>query len=198
MALNVVFEGLSDRYILEAILKATHVEEYLPRDLGGKHNIIKNLPKYNSAVSIPYATPWLVVLDMDNDSNCVVNYVRELVPNKHPKLLLRISVRALEAWIMADRENFARFINVSVANIPQNPDVEDNPKQTLLNLVRRSRKTSLKDDMLPRPGAKIGVGYVNQIRDFVNHPEFPWRPEVAAENSESLARCIKALKNLAK
>jgi hypothetical protein len=112
-------------------------------------------------------------------------------------MLLRIPVRAIEAWLMGDRERLAGFLNISVDLIPLNPDIETNPKTTLINLARRCRKTALREDIVPRAGsgAPVGPGYTGRIQEFVLQSKHRWRPEVAAESSDSLKRCIKALQN---
>jgi hypothetical protein len=42
-------------------------------------------------------------------------------------------------------------------------------------------------------GAKVGPLYVSRLTEFV---ENMWRPEVAANEAESLYRCIRALSTL--
>jgi hypothetical protein len=64
----------------------------------------------------------------------------------------------------------------------------------MFDLIRRGKgRTALQRDMLPGAGASIGAGYTARIREFVTHSTYPWRPDVAAASSESLARCIHAL-----
>ena len=49
--------------------------------------------------------------------------------------------------------------------------------------------------MLPTRNGKLKVGplYATRISEYT---QFYWRPEVAAQRSDSLARCIRALENL--
>jgi len=139
---------------------------------------------------------WVVVLDLDQEP-CAVTYVKSLLPERAAGMILRIAVREIEAWLLADRERIAAFLHVAVANVPLNPDLEPDPKATLINLARRCRKKALRDDIVPRlnSGLKIGPGYAGRISEFVTKEEYRWRPEVAAEHSDSLKRCIRALKN---
>jgi hypothetical protein len=68
------------------------------------------------------------------------------------------------------------------------PHDESNPKETLINLARRCRKKAIRDDMIPTPrsGRSVGIGYANRISEFVMQSEYTWRPDVAAEVSDSL------------
>jgi hypothetical protein len=110
-------------------------------------------------------------------------------------MCFRVAVREIEAWLLADGKRLARFLNISTALIPPDPESLTDPKQTLLGLVRRTRQTTLKRLMLPQPGTsgRVGPGYVRGILGFLNHKTYPWRPQVAAQNAESLRRCIRAL-----
>lgn len=112
-------------------------------------------------------------------------------------MLLRIPVRAIEAWLLADRERLAAFLGISVAIVSLNPELEADPKATLINLARRCRQTALREDIVPRPGsgAPVGPVYTGRIQQFVTGSKHRWRPEVAAEHSDSLRRCIDSLRN---
>lgn len=96
---------------------------------------------------------------------------------------------------MADRENMARFLGVASSRIQHNIDLDSNPKETLINIARSSRNRNIREDLVPRQmsGAKVGPLYVSQLTKFV---EELWRPDVAANESESLRRCISALSTL--
>ncbi len=88
------------------------------------------------------------------------------------------------------------FLGISRENFPVNPDQVVNPKLFLVDLVRRKcRKKRMREDMLPTRNGKLKVGplYATRISEYT---QFYWRPEVAARNSDSLARCIRALENL--
>ena len=109
-------------------------------------------------------------------------------------MCFRLAVRAIESWLLADAEQLAAFLRVSSAKIPVNPDGEHDPKMTLVNLARYSTKKNIREDMVPREGSggKVGPGYVGRVIEFAQL----WRPEVAAERSDSLRRCLAALETL--
>ena len=123
----------------------------------------------------------------------------EILPTPAPHMHLRVAVHAIEAWLLANAEHLAALLHIPRARIPVLPDAEDDPKSTLVGLARRSRSPTIREDMVPRPGrgAKVGRGYAGRIIEFVAtaHPH-AWRPAVAAEHSDSLRRCLDALRRL--
>ena len=188
-----VVEGYTDTIVVQRLLQHTGITWVEPTSLDGKGNITKNLHRYNRAAKFG---AWLVVLDLDQDADCAPDYVRDLVPLPTEGLLLRIAVRSIEAWLLADREEMARCLAVRVAALPQNPELEPDPKLALVNIVKRNcTNRNVRDDILPVRGQyrKVGPGYVSRIVNFTRHN---WRPEIAARNSDSLARCIRALEDL--
>lgn len=190
--INVAVEGFTDEIVVRRILEFVGLQCGLVRGKNGKANLLKQLGKYNQAAQ--YAK-WLVVIDLDNDADCAPNYVRQKLPNPSAGMLLRIAVREIEAWLLADKEQLALFLGISIKNIPEVPDLEANPKATFINLARRSRKTKLRDDIVPRQnsGASVGIGYPSRVQEFVEQSTSRWRPEIAQEHSDSLKRTIIAL-----
>jgi hypothetical protein len=193
-SVNLVVEGFTDEIVIRRIVEYANLRCGTVKRMGGKQPLLTELPKFNQAAQF---MDWLVVLDLDHDADCAPTYIQTLLPNPSRGIVLRIAVREIEAWLLADRESLSAFLGISVANIPINPDIEDDPKLTLINLARRSRKTRLREDIVPRPnsGASVGAGYPTRIQEFVEYAKNRWRPEVAQANSDSLRRAIAALKN---
>ncbi len=108
---------------------------------------------------------------------------------------LRIAVREVEAWLLADRERFATFLGVAAGGLPVSPEAEPDPKQSVVVVARRSKRRELREDLVPRAGSgrREGPGYASRMIEFVLDKERGWRPEVAALRAESLRRCITAL-----
>jgi hypothetical protein len=115
-------------------------------------------------------------------------------------MCFRIAVRAVEGWLIADRERIASFLRITIAQVPDNPDTIGDPKQALVNLARRSRHSSIKNDLIPREssGRIVGPLYTARMIEFVQDSARGWRPEQALRASDSLRRCIKRLRQLAK
>lgn len=192
-AINVAVEGPTDLVIVKSILAHLDIDIQIPKVERGINNLLPNLPKYNQAARF---APWLVVLDLDRH-DCAVAYVAQLVPERSPNLYLRVAVRMIEAWLLADREHIAAFLDIAPVHVPKYPDNEGDPKHTLVNLARKSRRQVLRNDMIPdnKSYRKVGPGYEGRIAEFVRHASHPWRPDIAMTNSESLHRCIRALQN---
>lgn len=109
-----------------------------------------------------------------------------------PQLLFRIAVREVEAWLMADRAGIAEFLHIDVNKVPHAPEAEEDPKRTLINLARKSKKRRLSQEIVPEAGssAKIGVLYNTHFVKFVN---YCWDIEQARLSAPSLERTISRI-----
>lgn len=86
------------------------------------------------------------------------------------------------------------FIGVSVRQVPDNPELLPDPKLTLMNLARLSRKKFIKDDIVPKNTfASIGPNYNVRLSQFVLNF---WNIEDAMNRSPSLSRAIANLDRL--
>jgi hypothetical protein len=110
-------------------------------------------------------------------------------------MCFRIAVRALEAWLMADRERFATFLGVARAQLPSDPETVDHPKQLVVDLARQSSKRAIREGVVPRAGSGRTVGplYVSEMIGFIRDR---WRPAVAASIAGSLERSLSRLTTL--
>lgn len=157
----------------------------------GKDYLRQRIGGFNNAA---HYAPWLVLTDLDNEV-CPPRLVQIWLPQPAAPMCLRVAVRAVEAWLLADRESIAAYLGVSAASVPADPDALPNPKEALINLARRSRRRGIRLDMVPRTGSgrSVGPAYDDRMQEFVLRH---WRPSVAAEASDSLRRCISALERL--
>jgi hypothetical protein len=58
--------------------------------------------------------------------------------------MVRVAVREVESWVLADRRRIANFLSAPLNSIPMDPEQLDDPKMALLTLARahaRSRRT---------------------------------------------------------
>lgn len=101
----------------------------------GKEALDKRLPGYNAGAAY---TPILVLRDLDQE-DCAVQSVQTLLPRRHPDHLLRIAVRSLEAWLLANSEAIARFAKVPLAQVPATPENLPDPKQSLVKMLRHTK-----------------------------------------------------------
>lgn len=189
--LTVAGEGITDQVVLEqvAVFAGWSVgSRYGGR---GKARLMKQLPGFNAAAR---RSPWAVVIDLDTSAECAPAFLRCLPP---PAALmrLRIAVRAIESWLLADPVHLGRFLRVSRDRIPPNPDMVSDPKQVMVEIARHSRDSAIRHDMVPRPGQgrKEGPGYAGRLQEFAL---IDWAIAEAAERSPSVAASVRALRSL--
>lgn len=154
--------------------------------------IKQKIAGFNSAAK---TFPYIVLTDLD-ENECAPALIREWLPHgKQRNLLFRVAVREVEAWVMADRSSFAKFLGLEPKNIPLDIDREvPDPKKFLLDLTRRSRKKDIQIDLLPRKDstARVGPNY-NQALIYFLYKH--WRLEEAIKYSASLNRMYRSLCN---
>jgi len=109
----------------------------------GKAHLRQSLNGYNQAARF---TPWVVLVDLDLEYECAPLLCGEWLPNPAPDMCLRVAVREVETWLLADRERMARFLSVPVSRIPFDPEALDDPKGKLVQLARRSRRRDIRED----------------------------------------------------
>lgn len=191
--ISLAVEDILSEAVLKEMLKQSHRSFAIGACLnrGGNGYIKKIVPGLNQAAK---GMPYLVLTDLDN-AECPLAIISNwLTAPKHPNLLFRVAVREVEAWLLAHREAFADFLDISVNLIPVNIDAIADPKQTLINLARKSPQKNLREGIVPDPNttAKIGKDYNAQLIKFVHQS---WKVESAIANSSSLQRTMNCLIN---
>lgn len=151
----------------------------------------KNILSYNNAAK---AVPYLVLVDLDQ-MECAPSLIKKwFTQPRHPHLLFRIAVREVEAWLLADRKGIADFFSISQSRIPILIEEVDNPKQTLINLARLSRRITLRDAIVPPHGStcRQGADYNSVMIGFVQQH---WDIGRACANSISLRKTVRCIEN---
>jgi hypothetical protein len=189
-------EGLLDEAVLKRLI--AHVGA-LPGPMYGKRGkslLLRHLRGYNRAARF---TPWVVLVDLDQDEECAPPFRAARLTEPAPNMCFRIAVREVEAWLLADSERLAQFLAVPRNAIPANPEALPLPKDAMIQLAQRSRRGYIREDMAPRPGSgrRVGPAYSSRLIEFVGDPARGWRPEIATQSSNSLARCLESLRRLA-
>ncbi len=187
-------EGLADEVLIKRV--CLHLGVTVGQVYGryGKSYILTRLNGYNHSAQFRH---WVVLLDLDHDASCVPEVLTRWLPIPSPLMRLRVVVRKLEPWLLADAERIAAFLGVAVAKIPADPDSIADPKQFMVQLARGSRRRAIREDMVPNIGSgqQVGPAYTSRMIEFISIKS-GWRPEVAASNSDSLRRCMSAISNL--
>ena len=140
-----------------------------------------------------------VITDLDQNE-CAPGMIRDwfTLPHAAPvqlpaEVVFRVAIREVEAWLMADLDALADFTGISRSNFTTQPDALPDPKQYLLNVIRRKKNRRWHKDMLPGRNAHVGPSYNAKLSEFVSNF---WSPERAKCNSPSLSAAMEALDRL--
>lgn len=145
-----------------------------------------------SAASMPI----LVLADMmDTRMDCPPSVVNAWLPQRDSRMLLRVVVREIESWLLADRSSVAKFLRVPADKVPAEPENLEDPKQVLINLARRSRSATIRRLLVPAHGstATEGPAYTSEMQHFA---QVQWSIEEARRRSRSLDACLLAVSRL--
>jgi len=185
-------EGLIDEIVLRHI--APSALKLSVEVTGGKVELLRRLPAYAKAAQY---SPFVVLLDLDMDGDCAPTYLRDTLELalRPAFLCIRIPVRAIESWFIADTVAFSTYFGLRRARVTTDPESLDDPKGELIRLVSDSSKTSMKRDVVPVPGSqrRVGRGYTSAIQTFV---QGHWDISKARTRSHSLDRALVALGSL--
>lgn len=138
----------------------------------------------------------LVLTDLDQAACPVALRDAWAGPQPLPEhLLLRIAVREVEAWALADHEAIRALIGPKAGPLPPQPDSLPDPKQALLQLTRRAPRAIREDILRIEEGGRLlqGLGYNARLIDWTRTQ---WSPQRAAERSPSLARTRRRLQGV--
>ncbi len=191
LQVSLIAEGPLDEQVLRQLLaqSAPHLNTGVCYGKHGRAWMDVNLARYNQAAQ---NWPYVALADLEQDE-CPPDLLRRWFPyGRHANLQARIAVRAVEAWLLADRDALADFLGIAANHIPQFPDQEKNPKLVMVNLARRSRLRIIREDFVPSPGSTglVGRNYRGQMERFVLDY---WQCTRARDRSPSLQRAILAL-----
>jgi hypothetical protein len=188
----VVVEGDLEISIACALLRACGMAfpEETVLNKRGIENFWSALPRLNEAARHKSI---FALADLEQHP-CAPKLIADRLGSKrHTNLVLRLSVRMSESWLLADRAEIAKFLGVPHAAIPSDPEALPNPKQTLVNIARRSRLRRIRDSIVPEGNSLrlVGIDYMQTLSRFAaNH----WDPERASGNSSSLKKALQRLR----
>lgn len=187
-------EGETDVPVAEKLIRLVGPAPIPMRAAGGKSKLDARIPELNRSGA---ALNWLILRDLDHDGPCASALIDRILDGRRlaPRVSLRIPVRAVESWILADVEGFAAEFGVTRQRLPGRPDDLDDPKRHLIDVCRHSTQQAVRNAMVPRPGSgrKVGPEYVSRITLFVSRV---WNADRAAQRSPSLARTVASLRRL--
>lgn len=192
MPIACLVEGDVDAAVVRRMAKELEVELGTVLVRHGKAGVLKSLPEIARTSDV---LPWFVLVDLDREAECAGAYVsRILPPSAGRRLRVRIAVRAVESWFLADRSALAKFLSVPVERSAREPE---DPKRDLVGLAVGSKSREVRDGVPPRPGSGRSVGplFMTRMIEFV---ERAWSPQRARSRSPSLDRAMTRMDELAR
>lgn len=194
-SITIVTEDAPSELIAELIVRHVDPEALIANRLGrqGIGFIASKLRSLNEAAQ---GMRILVLADRDRPENCPVEMIRGWVGGpQNVNLLVRLAEMETEAWVLADRERLATFLEIPLVRVPQNPDTLPDAKLALVNLARLSRSSRVRDDMCPAQGAttRVGPAYNQRLDEFLRTS---WRVGEAARISPSLDKAQRRIREL--
>ncbi len=161
----------------------------LPMVTRGAGKIKTSVQRYRQA---SHVLPHVVLTDLDQ-VDCPVALLTQWGVSPLPvNMLFRVAVREVESWLLADRVGFAAFAGVAVNKVTQQPESLPDPKQELINLMRRSRNRRLASELVPPAGSAVSIGplYNERLSAFARSS---WDVNAALVSAPSLARTVARL-----
>ena len=185
------------------------------RDYAPSLHVVGELPARGSQVKakipnfnlLAETIPVILLTDLDEEpcgpigkSNLLGTIVQK------PNFVINIAVDEVEAWLMADKEGFARYFGIPIAQMPIStmqkmsgrkalPEISVSVKSSWLfthSLMQRSTHAERKAQVAVSPTDKNckGKEYNTAVVPFIQNV---WNPEVARVASDSLNRMIVRL-----
>ena len=191
--------------IIKRILNHCSTDFEIISELPARGGQIKS--KINEFNKLAAVHPVVLLTDLDATA-CAPQLLTDLIPiGKNNQFIFNIAVDEGEAWLMADREGFAKFAGVSIESIPLSAQKKQGGRKALTEMdfnykssmflthemIKKSNKTELVKQLTPKEGAAKGPEYNTGILPFIVEN---WNIEEACKNSDSLNRMVNRIKSL--
>ncbi len=188
---NIAGEGVVDEAALKKITEAFKVKITGSYGKRGQNHIKDNLHRWNQAAA-QANTNWVVIIDLNTKADCAPLLANAWLSSPHRNMVFNVVVREIEAWLLADRANIAKFLSVSPDLIPASPERVLDPKRELVNLARRSRSRNIKETLIKVEGDIVHCGplYNDKLVEFVINS---WDFKRARTSAPSLSRLVEKL-----
>lgn len=187
MVIPAVVEGYMESVFLPVVLNQIGRADLqlIIRDAGGGTKFWPIAARYNQAGK--HMTV-IGLADLEQ-AECASSLLASKLPYKSAGFHLRLAVRMLESWLLADRQSLARFLRVPIGTIPIEPDTEVHAKRVLVDISRRSTNRTIREALVPDDsGGVVGPNYVATMTEFIGQH---WQAAVARKTSPSLERACQ-------
>lgn len=193
--------------IIERLLKFCSPQFKVFKDVPARGGEIKNM--ISALNNLAKTKPVILLTDLDTTA-CAPILKRELLngDEQSADFLINIAIDEGEAWLMADRKGFAKYMAVDESLIPQASmqklggmkkvtemtfDVKSSWMLTH-QIIKQSNNTELREQISASGRAAKGKEYNSAIVPFI---ENAWNIQEAMSNSDSLTRMVRRLEKLA-
>lgn len=193
--------------IVERLLEFSSPNFRVFKDVPARGGEIKS--KIKALNNLAKTKPVILLVDLDATA-CAPMLKRELLNGEEQSanFLINIAIDEGEAWLMADRKGFAKYIGVDETLIPQSSmqkmggmkkmiEMTFNVKSSWMlthTIANQSRYAELREQISTSGEATKGKEYNSAILPFIKNK---WNIQEAMNNSDSLVRMVNRLRNLA-
>jgi len=205
MKVYIVGEDAVSYVVIKKVLLYCSREIEIIAELPARGGQIKQKISEFNKLSESY--PVILLSDLDNN-DCAPQLLNKLFPKgKNEHFIFNIAIDEAEAWLMADRDGFSKYFYVDIADIPFPIAQKQGGPKALIEmdfkykssmfltheLIRKSKKKELLQQLMPKVGAVKGPEYNSVILPFI---ENYWDISQARKNADSLNRMICRIERL--
>jgi hypothetical protein len=205
MKVYIVGEDEATREIIKRVLNYCSDDFAILMELPARGSQLKQkIPNFNE---LSKRFPVILLMDLD-DKDCAPTIFNHFFRKneKNDQFIFNIVIDEAEAWLMADRKNFASYFRVPTDSIPI-PKQYRNKKEHYIEMsfpykssyylvkeiIPLSRIKEYKEQMIPKNEAKKAKEYNSALTPFIRSH---WDVNNARLNSDSLNRMIIRIENL--
>lgn len=180
--------------------------------------IIQTLPARGSEIKnkianfnrLSQSNPVLLLTDLDTE-DCAPALKDKLLKGieQHPDFIQNIAVDEAEAWLMADRNNFATFLGINIADVPRSILQKQGGRKALSEmdipvkasyylthiLAPQSSRKEIREQIATTGKCCKGKEYNSALLPFIRKQ---WDVAAAMTNSDSLKRMVNRIKRLSR
>jgi hypothetical protein len=204
MKVYIVGEDLVTRAIIRRILSYCSADFEIIMELPARGGEIKSrIPEFNNLSKI---RPVILLMDLDNVP-CAPQLIDKLIIEKNKDFIFNVAVDEAEAWLMADREGFAKYFKINIKDMPVPHQTKQQGGKALTEmnfayksslfltteLIKKSKKSEYIQQLTPKKDACKGPEYNSCLLPYICTA---WNIDNARRNTDSLNRMIIRIQNI--
>lgn len=208
MKVNVYIAGEDPvtRAVILKLLNFCSSDFHVLQELPARGSEIKN--KISNFNILAEKTPIILLTDLDTEDCAPVlkkKLLEGIVQNKD--FVVNIAVDEAEAWLLADCENFANYLGITLADMPVASKQKQGGMKALIEMSLPVKASYYLTHALAPKSSKIEIrnqiaseGKMCKSKEYniavVPFIQQQWDIAMAMQNSDSLCRMVKRLKDL--